>query len=139
MNFLDKAMDWWRGFSAKVTPVLAYTGDVFREVGKVFYTIGSFLFKTRKIFLAVPVIWGAVYLAIYNEANLPAIVGLDLQISGDFNLQLVRELAVLGPFVVTAVCVLLMFCSRRILTPWLVSMFSLFIPVIIYVMNTFPA
>ena len=46
---------------------------------------------------------------------------------------------VLIPLVITAVCLLLMFVSRRILTPWLVSMFSLALPVIILLLNIFPA
>ena len=38
--------------------------------------------------------------------HLPAVVGLDLQVGGDFSIQVVRELAVLGPVAVTAVCLL---------------------------------
>ena len=66
-------------------------------------------------------------------------VGLDLQITGDFDLQVVRELAVLGPVALTALCLLLMFVSRRTLTPWLVSVFTLLLPVLILFTNIFPA
>ena len=36
-------------------------------------------------------------------------------------------------------CLLLMFGSKRTLTPWLVSVFSLALPLIILVINVFPA
>ena len=139
MNFLEKVIDVWGAFSEKASPVLESLKEIFTEVGKILYSIGSYIYKMRKIFLAVPVVWAAIYLAIYNQANLPAVVGLDLQTTGDFAIQLARELAVLIPLVITAVCLLLMFCSRRILTPWLVSMFSLVIPIVILLLNTFPA
>ncbi|MBP3479510.1 MAG: hypothetical protein J6K03_08550 [Oscillospiraceae bacterium] len=139
MNFLEKVIDVWGAFSEKASPVLESLKEIFTEVGKILYSIGSYIYKMRKIFLAVPVVWAAIYLAIYNQTNLPAVVGLDLQTTGDFAIQLARELAVLIPLVITAVCLLLMFCSRRILTPWLVSMFSLVIPIVILLLNTFPA
>ena len=78
------------------------------------------------------------YLAFYNLEKLPKVVGLDLQISGDFDIQVVRELAVLGPVALTALCLLLMFISRRTLTPWLVSIFTLALPLLILLSNVFP-
>ena len=139
MKFLERVIDAWGVFAKKAEPVLATLKDVFTEVGKILYSIGSYIYKMRKIFLAVPVVWCAIYLAIYNQATLPAVVGFDLQTTGEFAIQIGRELAVLIPLVITAVCLLLMFVSRRILTPWLVSMFSLALPVIILLLNIFPA
>ncbi len=139
MEFLEKIINIWGAFTEKAAPVLDAIKEIGTEVGKILYSIGSYIYKMRKIFLAVPVVWSAIYLAIYNQAHLPAIVGFDLQTTGEFGIQIVRELAVLVPLVITALCLLLMFGSRRILTPWLVSMFSLALPVIILLMNTFPA
>ena len=139
MNFLETVMDKWNAFLTKAEPVWDAVKDACAEVWRVIKLIAGYIYKMRKIFLAIPVVWGAIYLAIYNEAHLPAIVGLDLQTSGDFNIQVIRELAVLGPVVITGVCLLLMFCSRRLLTPWLVSMFSLLLPIVILITNTFPA
>ena len=95
--------------------------------------------KLRKIILAVPVAWAAIALALRNLAKLPALVGLDLQADGTFGIQMGKLPAVLAPLLVTAVCLLLLFCSKRTLTPWLVSVFSLTLPVIILIINTFPA
>ena len=139
MNFLETVMVKWNAFTEKATPIWESTKNVCAEAGRTVKNICSYVIKMRKIFLAIPVVWGAIYLAIYNEANLPAIVGLNLQNNGEFGFQVIRELAVLGPVVITGVCLLLMFCSRRLLTPWLVSMFSLVLPIIILITNTFPA
>ncbi len=139
MQFLEKVIAAWGAFAEKAEPVLSSVKEVLSEVGKILFSIGSYIYKIRKIFLAVPVVWCALYLAVYNQANLPSIVGFDLQSTGEFALQIARELAVLIPLVITAVCLLLMFVSRRILTPWLVSLFSLALPVVILLLNTFPS
>lgn len=139
MNFIDNVMDKWNTLREKARPFLDSAARFGRELGKAFHVIWTYVYRLRKVFMAIPVGCGAVYLAIYNQAHLPAVVGLDLQISGDFNLQVVRELAVLGPLALTAVCLLLMFVSRRTLTPWMVSMFSLALPLLILVTNTFPS
>lgn len=139
MNFIETVMEKWNIFLKKAQPVYESAKSSLGEVAG-YVKIGfGYVSKMRKIILAIPVAWGAIYMAIYNEAHLPGVVGLDLQASGDFNIQIIRELAVLGPVVITAVCLLLMFCSRRLLTPWVVSMFSLLLPVIILITNTFPA
>ena len=41
--------------------------------------------------------------------------------------------------VIFAACLLLMFLSRRVVYPWLVSIFSLALPLLIYITNVFPA
>lgn len=139
MNFLELVMEKWNMLVAKTKPVVTTITAACSEIARIVKIGAGYVIKMRKIFLAIPVVWGAVYLAIYNEAHLPAIVGFDLQTNGDFTFQVIRELAVLGPVVITGVCLLLMFISRRLLTPWLVSMFSLLLPVFILVTNTFPA
>ena len=88
--------------------------------------------------MSVPFGVVAVILALRNMISLPVLVGLDLQSTGEFSIQLVREVAVLGPMAITAICLLLMFCSKRTLTPWLVSVFSLALPLLILFTNTFP-
>lgn len=139
MEFIDNVMVKWEAFCEKARPTMKIIKAYAREVMNVFSSMWNFVSRLRKVFLAVPVAWGAVMLAIYNLEHLPAVVGLDLQIAGDYSIQVVRELAVLGPVAVTAVCLLLMFISRRTLTPWIVSLFSLALPLVILVTNIFPA
>lgn len=139
MSFIDNVMNKWNIFYEKARPVMQKVSRFFRDLGDALRVIWRFIYRLRKVIMAIPVGWGAIYLAIYNQSHLPAVVGLNLQNSGDFSIQVVRELAVLGPLALTAVCLLLMFASRRMLTPWLVSLFSLAVPVLILITNTFPA
>lgn len=138
MNFIDKFMEKWALLQEKLRPVVK---KVFHWIRLIYVKLeGAFFYvlKFRKVFLAIPVGVAAVILALRNMIKLPVLVGLDLQASGEFSIQLVREIAVLGPMAITAICLLLMFCSKRTLTPWLVSVFSLALPILILFTNTFP-
>lgn len=109
-----------------------------QTVGSVLKVIGSWIYRLRKVLMAIPVILAAVYLARYNMANLPAQVGIDLQTTGAYAQMISRDLAVLGPLAVTGGCLLLMFCSRRTFYPWLISIFTLALPVLLYLTNIYP-
>lgn len=139
MNFIDNILNKWEQLLDKAQPTIKKICHFMKELRAAFLAIWKVVYRLRKFFVAIPVAFGAVYLAIYNQSHLPAVVGIDLQTNGEFSIQLVREIAVLAPLGVTAVCLLLMFASRRMLTPWLVSLFSLVLPVIILVTNIFPA
>ena len=138
MNFIDAFMEKWTKLQKKLGPTMKKVYRVIRlvytKLEAAFYYVLSF----RKVFLAIPVGVAAVILALRNMIQLPVLVGLDLQSTGEFSIQMVREVAVLGPMAVTAICLLLMFCSKRTLTPWLVSVFSLALPILILLTNTFP-
>ena len=108
------------------------------KVGKVFKTIGIWLYRLRKVFMAIPVLYGAFRLAFYNMANLPEQVGLNLQVNGEFAQLIDRNLAVYGPLGLTAACLLIMFLSRRALHPWVISIFSLVLPILLLVTNLYP-
>ena len=101
--------------------------------------IGMLLFRLRKLVLAAPVVYAAVKLALYNKANLPEQVGINLQSSGEFAQMITRDVAVMGPLGLTAACLLLMFCSRKAMYPWAVSVFTLVLPVLILLTNLYPA
>ena len=139
MNFIDNILNKWEQLLSKAQPEIQKVSHFMKELRTAFMAIWKVVYRLRKFFAAIPIAFGAVYLAIYNQSHLPAVVGLNLQNNGEFAIQLVRELAVLAPLGVTAVCLLLMFASRRMLTPWLVSLFSLALPVMILITNTFPA
>lgn len=118
---------------------LQKTKAAFETTGRVLSIIGKVLYHMRKLFLAIPVVWLAVRL--YGEAmdRLPQAVGLLLQKSGDYAYMLEKETAAMGCMAVTAACLLMMFCSRRTLYPWLISLFSLVLPILLIVTNIFPA
>ena len=139
MEFIDKAMAKWEKLKKVAAPYLKKVSAFLRDLGNAFAIIWKYVYRLRKVFMAIPVGVGAVMLAIYNEAHLPAVVGLDMQNNGEFSMLVVRELAVLGPLAITALCLLLMFASRRTLTPWIVSLFSLSLPLLILITNVFPS
>ena len=139
MNFIDQFMEKWEKFTSKIRPTINKVGHGTKKTANKMIGAWNYLMKFRKIFLAVPVGTMAVMLALQNMVKLPVVVGLDLQKSGEFSIQIAREIAALGPMAITALCLLLMFCSKRVLTPWLVSVVSLLLPLLILVTNTFPA
>lgn len=101
--------------------------------------IGSVLFRLRKIVLAVPVVYWALKLAAYNRENLPDMVGINLQSTGEFAQMVTRDIAVMGPLGLTAACLLLMLCSRKAMYPWAISLFTLMLPLLILFTNLYPA
>lgn len=113
--------------------------NVFRIIGDVLLTIGKWIVRLRSIWMAIPVAYVALELAMYSRENLPEQVGINLLESGEFAYYISKETAVMGPLAVTAACLLLMFCSRRTLYPWLISIFTLALPFLLLITNTFPA
>lgn len=100
--------------------------------------IAMLAYKLRSVLLSIPVAVAAIALAVRNIAKLPQQVGLNLLANGEYAMTVSRGVAVIGPLAVTAVCLLLMFCSRRVVYPWLISLFSLTLPLLILITNTFP-
>ena len=101
--------------------------------------LGTLLFRLRKVVMAVPVVYAALKLASYNREHLPEQVGINLQSSGEFAWMIARDTAVMGPLGLTVACLLLMFCSRKAMYPWAISIFTLVLPLLILVSNLYPA
>lgn len=93
------------------------------------------IYRLRKYIMAAPVAFYAVKLAIANANRLPDTVGLDIQASGEFARMVSRQHAVLGPLGVTVFCLVLVLCSRKPLLPWLISIFTLILPILIWMTN----
>ena len=110
----------------------------FQKVWNVMRMIGNLIYRLRKVIMTIPVVYYAIVFGVYNAKYLPERVGLVLQSNGEFAQTVSRGLAVMGPLGLTAACLLLMFCSRRTLYPWLISVFSLVLPILIIVTNIFP-
>lgn len=139
MVFREKFLIFWQKFMDRVQILLSSLRKFFAKTAKILEKIISWLSKFKKIIAAVPVAAGAIVLALYNMGNLPKVVGINLLENGSFTYQIPRGIAVFAPVAVTSICLLLMFCSRRILTPWFVSLVSLLLPVMILITNVFPA
>ena len=139
MEFMDVVAEKWRTLCAKLSPGLQKIGRFFKKTADIIVRIWSYVLRFKKVIIVAPVANAAVYLALWSMDTLPAKVGLGIQLDGTFDYMIAREIAVLGPIAVTGLCILLTLCSKRTLTPWLVSVFSLVLPIWIWFINTFPS
>lgn len=124
------------------TPAAEPAGETLLSRGKVWEVIRIIclaLYRLRSLFLAIPVIFAALRIAAYNSEHLPLLVGLDLQSNGEFSRVISRQTAVTMPLVFTGACLVLMIFSRKTLYPWLISVFSLVIPLLLLITNVYPA
>lgn len=117
---------------AKVKAVVA-------KINKIINFIGVWLFRLRKPVMAAPVVYYALQLANYNREHLPEQVGINLQSTGEFAQMISRDMAVMGPLALTIACLLLMFCSRKAMYSWAISIFTLALPLLILFTNVYPA
>ena len=109
------------------------------KINSVINTVGTWLFRLRKPVMAAPVVYYALKLAAYNSSHLPEQVGIDLQSTGEFAQTIGRELAVMGPLCLTLACLLLMFCSRKAMYAWAISIFTLTLQLLLLFSNTYPS
>ena len=129
---MNSTVQKWKAVWAKVS-------HVFKIIEDVIGVICRCIFKLRKIFMAIPVVYLAIQIANANMERLPEVVGLNLQSNGQFALMVTRDYAVYGPMGITAFCLLLMFFSRKTIFPWVISIFTLILPYLIYLTNIYPA
>lgn len=139
MAKLDMVTDKWTDLKQKLSAWWNSGNSVYDKVKKVIGIIVMVLYRLRKVFLAIPVVYYAVKLAKYNMEHLPEMVGVNLQSNGVFADFITRSSAVNYPLMVTAACLVLMFFSRKALWPWAVSLFTLALPLLILVSNLYPA
>ncbi len=109
------------------------------SVWEVIRILGLAVYRLRALFMAIPVIYLALRMAAYNSEHLPLLVGLDLQSTGEFARTISRQTAVTMPLFLTGGCLVLMCFSRKTFYPWLISLFTLLIPVLLLVTNLYPA
>ena len=124
-------------FSENVKTAYGKVSKVCGRIGEVIGVVCTWIFRLRKIIMAIPVVYLAVRIAVANMQRLPEHVGLNLQTNGEFAMMVTRSYAVLGPLCVTGFCLLLMFCSRKTIFPWIISIFTLVLPYLIYFTNLY--
>lgn len=110
-----------------------------KKANRIINGIGICLYRLRKFILAAPVAYYALMLAAYNMEHLPEEVGINLQSTGEFAMTIARGMAVTGSLGLTLACLMLMFCSRKALYPWAISIFTLALPILLLVSNIYPA
>ena len=112
--------------------------DTLQKIWSYVKICGQWIYKLRSVILAIPVVIAAISLAIDNAARLPMFVGINLQANGEYAMMIERNVAVMVPLLITVGSLLMMFLSRKVLYPWLVSVFSLVVPILLWITNIFP-
>lgn len=127
----------WSMFLRKIQPTVDKWKQHMKPLAEKVTLAWDYVLKYKKMFLTLPVAAMALILAIQNLIKLPALVGFGIQANGEYSIQIIREVAVLGPLVITVICLLLVLVSKRTLTPWMVSVLSLLLPLLILLTNVF--
>ena len=150
MQWLNTFMDKYYAFVDKVRPVLMNIGSILKVIGSSLYKIGVYMFRLRSILLAAPVAAAAFILGSQNMQRLPEqveITKLAFNPDADFALfgflemttdYITRDVAVYGPAALTAVCLIMMMCSKRTLYPFVISIFTLCLPLVLYFFCIYP-
>lgn len=138
MHFFTVIEEKWNLLCTKTKPFRMATAKVLQRICKYIRIIWAYIYRLRTVFLSVPVGIAAVVLALQNLSRLPGSVGIWLLANGEFFLMVPKVLAVVAPVAVTAFCILLVLLSKKILYPWIVSVFTLILPALIYYTNIFP-
>ena len=139
MSKLNQIKETWHKVYEPICPVVEVIALVIQKIAWFCGKVCDWIIRLRKVFLMIPVAFGAYYLAKMNSEKLPEMVGLNLLETGEFEQMISRDVAVMGPLALTALCLLLMLFSRKTLYPWIISIFSLALPLLILVTNIFPA
>lgn len=112
---------------------------IIARINRVMDLIFTWLFRLRKFVMAAPVVYYAWKLAAYNRQHLPEQVGINLQSTGEFAQYISRNMAVMGPLGLTIGCLILMFCSRKAMYSWAISVFTLALPILLLLSNAYPS
>lgn len=137
MSFFTTIQDKIEDFSQQ--PGLMKLKKTCRKIWKTVRRISAKIYHYRAAILAAVVVLCSVTLAVVSMARLPEQVGINLLSDGSFSFMIPKLLAVLIPFLITLVSLVFLLISKRTLYPWLVSLFTLTIPLLVLVTNIFPA
>lgn len=139
MEFFAAIEEKWILLCDKTRPFRQGFVRTMKKIARAIRICWAYIYRLRAAFMAVPVGIAAVWLAIMNMSKLPQSVGIWLLTDGSYSLLVPREVAVFGPLAVTALGILLMLCSKKTVYPWLISIFTLVLPLMIFVTNVYPA
>lgn len=124
-SFIDKLSAFWTVAKPKVQKTIA-----------VIKKICSWIYRLRGPLLSAPIAVAAIYLAVKSNQTLPDLVGINLLETGAFSKMISKELAIWVPLGITGGCLVLTCCSRRVVYPWLIALFTLVIPLLLLLTNT---
>ena len=111
------------------------SGQKLKDVGTVLALTFRWAYKLRSLVLSIPVAVVALALAVRNLAQLPPQVSFQLL---EHQFVISKGIAVCMPAAITAVCLCMMLLSKKMLYPWLISVFSLVLPIALWFTYLFP-
>ena len=123
------------GFLGKIQAGYRQMRKTMEPVDKVLATIGKVFYHLRKIFMSIPVVLVGMKVFVYAKEKLPQDVGILLQESGTYKYILDKGTALQVCMMLTGGCLLMMFLSRKIVYPWVISLFSLVLPLFLVFSN----
>ena len=150
MNWLDRIVEKWNWLKDQVRPVWDVFKRAFSILAIIFRALWKTVFGLRGIILSAPVAAAAIWVAAWGQKKLPEVVeithvAIDLEaenaLMGMFvlNTELItRDVALFVPLALTAFCLLMTILSKKTLYPWLISIFTLCLPVVMWFLNTYP-
>jgi hypothetical protein len=150
MNWLDRIVEKWNWLVSKVRPVWDVIKRAFSIVGTIFAVIWKAIYGLRGILLSAPVAAAALLIASWAQNNLPEVVEIthvmidpkaENPLFGLFVMTtdlITRDVAIFAPLALTGVCLICTIFSKRTLYPWLISVFTLCLPIVMYLLNTYP-
>lgn len=105
-------------------------------------SVFQWAYRLRSLVMTIPVAIAAVVLAIRNSQLLPAVVRFDIAAVKEAKLvfqtvSVGRGTAVVVPLLITFACIAMVFCSKKQTYPWIVSLFSLLLPLVLVLVNMF--
>lgn len=128
-----------RGFLQSVVYGLEKFGEGICKVSSFLARKSRWGFELRKLIMGAPVVLAMLALANECRRRLPETVGIILLESGDFERLISRDVAILATMIITSACLVFMLVSKKTVYPWLVSIMSLLLPILLIVTNIFPA
>lgn len=135
MSFFAKIEAFWLRFTQAIKPFCEKTVKALKSIRRVLRIIWAYVYRLRTVFMALPVVIAAIVLAVMNMGRLPDSTGIWLLTNGEFLILVPKLVAVLAPIAITALSILLVLCSKKALYPWLISVFTLVLPLLIYYTN----
>ncbi len=128
--------DFFQNIKAEYQQLMeSKSGKTLKDIGTVLRLTFQWAYKLRSLVLSIPVAVVALALAVRNLAQLPAQIKFSL-LASEFVIS--KGVAVCLPVAITAVCLCMMLLSKKMLYPWLISVFSLVLPVALWFTYLFP-
>ena len=114
-------------------PTFRIIGRAFSDAGYVLKLLGRWMYMLKGLFLSIPVAFASIALSLEAMKRLPEEVGIGMLANGEYAFMLSRGEAANICILVTAASIVMVLCSRRVTYPWLISVFTLVLPILLIV------